>query len=426
MKINNLTKVIKKSIMLKGGMVFLVSVLKRFRTFTKTLSISSSSLSNSTKKNGFLARKDLRMKTNKFFASTRGRFATVLLFGVTMALVACGGGGGGGSTTPTPPTTVTVTCPDGTTQTASSATIANTACPAPTLVSSTPANGSLSVSPLAVATDGIVIVTSSVLESLPTTVNLNDGTTNLPGVITAVTTKSIKFVPTASLLYEHAYTLTTTVRDNVGKPLTVNISFTTVNISCPLPQQPSVNGQSCVDPAPTVLHYTDKVYAIWDSGSIFAVTKTDVVPLVNKTSFSTGVRPFFNCWMSKASGTLADGRVLVSCQDTASLRRHYLYIDPTKDELYEYTGQTPANLTCTENVDKTWTCPANNDWENIQVVPPAGAPVGAVATAQVSDGWYFSTNTEQRTIFFANSLGTVTTVKVGLGDLVQMLMTFNH
>lgn len=186
------------------------------------------------------------MKT--FFSSTRGRFATTLA--LVMALVACGGGGGGGSTpTPTPtPTTVTVTCPDGTTQTAESATVANTACPAPTLVSSTPSNGSLSVSPLAVATDGIVIVTSSVLESLPTTVSLNDGSTDLAGVITAVNTKSIKFVPTATLLYGHVYTLVTTVRDNVGKPLTVNISFTTVNISCPTPQVPSVNGQSCVDP----------------------------------------------------------------------------------------------------------------------------------------------------------------------------------
>jgi hypothetical protein len=415
-----LTNTIKKSIIWKGGTVFLVSVLKRFRTFTKTLSISS--LSNSMKKNGFLARKDPQMKT--VFSATRGRFATTLA--LVTALVACGGGGGGGSTPAPTPTTVTVTCPDGTTQTAESATIANTACPAPTLVSSSPANGNLSVSPLAVATDGIVIVTSSVLESLPTTVSLNDGSTDLAGVITAVNTKSIKFVPTATLLYGHVYTLVTTVRDNVGKPLTVNISFTTVNISCPTPQVPSVNGQSCVDPAPTVLHYTDKVYAIWDSDYLYTVNKTGATMLVNKTSFTTGLSPIFNCWVSKASGVLADGKILVSCQDTSSLRRHYLYIDPTKDELYEYTGQTPANLTCTENVDKTWTCPADNDWENNQSVPPVGAPADALATAHVSDGWYFSTNTEQRTIFFADSLGNTSTVKVGLGGVVKMLMTFSH
>jgi hypothetical protein len=98
--LRGLTNVIKKSIIWKGGTVFLVSVLKRFRTFTKTPTISSS-----LKKHGFLARKDSRMKT--FFASTRGRFATTLA--LVMALVACGGGGGGSTPAPTPTPTPTGT-----------------------------------------------------------------------------------------------------------------------------------------------------------------------------------------------------------------------------------------------------------------------------------------------------------------------------
>lgn len=102
----DLTNAIKKSIIWKGGTVFLVSVLKRFRTFTKTLSISSS-IKNLPEKHGFLARKDLSMKTKKFFSSTRGRFATALA--LTMALVACGGGGGGSTPAPTPTPTPTGT-----------------------------------------------------------------------------------------------------------------------------------------------------------------------------------------------------------------------------------------------------------------------------------------------------------------------------
>lgn len=162
------------------------------------------------------------------------------------------------------------------------------------------------------------------------------------------------------------------------------------------------------------------------------MTKTGVTLLNNKTSFTLGFFPLGNCWVPKSGTTpLPDGKILAACQDATSLRRHYLYIDPvTGTDLYEYTGQVPANLACTENADKTWTCPANTDWVSAQSgLAPVGAPADAAVALQVGSEWFFSTNADRRSTFFKDQAGTVTTLRkgtAGTDDVIKLFTSYSY
>lgn len=190
-----------------------------------------------------------------------------------------------------------------------------------------------------------------------------------------------------------------------------------------------------VDPAtpipPPILHYTDKVYALWTGGYPYAVTKTGVAKVVNTTPYTQGFYPLANCWL--AEKPLADGKVLVDCQDAMTLNRHLLYIDPTTDELHEYetapqvwdtTPTTPGRVCGWCNI---YSYPAGTVWHDVDPYNPA-YPTWSTQ-AKVSDGWYFTTDTDWVLNFQADATGLVTTVKAGTFSVdgnIKLLMSYSN
>lgn len=203
-------------------------------------------------------------------SSSRRLVAAGISVAMAVMLSACGGGGASTpAPTPTPtPTTVTVTCPNGSTQTAATTDLANAACPAPALVSVSPANGSAAVSVDAFAS--VDVVTDSTLDAssiTSTNVTLKAGSNAIAGTASAVGTKSLKFAPAAKLNYAQAYSFSATVKDTLGKALTVSSTFTTAAIACTAPQVPAADGQSCVTPVAVCT-----APAVWTAGINACVT----------------------------------------------------------------------------------------------------------------------------------------------------------
>lgn len=194
-----------------------------------------------------------RLKMSSKLKKIYGLAAIVVL---AIFVAACGGGGGGGSTPPPTTVTQTVTCPDGTSKTgtgttASAALDAATAqCLAPTLVSITPADKATGVSPDTIATNGIVIATSSTLATPALSdITLKAGTTAVPVTVTMTAGgKGFKFVPNAKLLFAQAYTYVIGVTDTLGKKLSISGGFTTASVTCTAPLVPDSAGTSCVPP----------------------------------------------------------------------------------------------------------------------------------------------------------------------------------
>lgn len=383
---------------------------------------------------------------------TRGssRFVTAAIgFSMAVMLNACGGGGGG-STSPTP-VSQTVTCPNGTSKTGTGTTAsvaldaATAQCAAPVLTTVTPSNGATGIAPDTFAS--LVVATDSTLDpaSLTTaTVTLKAGQTAVTGAVTADGTKGFKFTPSAKLMHAQVYSFVATVKDTLGKSLAVNSTFTTASVSCAAPLVPNAAGTTCVPPTCAlpavwdgsactvpVLHYTDKVFAIWTGGQIYAVTKTSVTLVTNKTQYTTGSYPLWGCWMAPPSvSILADGEILHACQDAVTLRRHYLALNPITGEQNEYAGPVTATLQCTENADKTWSCPVNTDWVAVQGSAPAGAPANDGTATQVSDGWYFTTGGTRSTLKFkTTATGMESVVKAGdafVDGNIRVLLTFGN
>jgi hypothetical protein len=180
------------------------------------------------------------------------KFATIATLALALGLTACGGGGGGGGgSTPTPtPTTVTVTCPNGSQQTAATTAAANAACPAPKLVSVAPTDAATNVSPDSFV--GVTVVTDSMLDPTSlTTANITlkvGSTTAIAGTVAATDGKGFKWAPTTKLNYAQKYDFAATVKDSLGKSLSLTGSFTTAVVTCPSSQRLSMDGQSCVSP----------------------------------------------------------------------------------------------------------------------------------------------------------------------------------
>ena len=275
----------------------------------------------------------------------------VSLFAVAL-LPACGGGGGGGSTSTPPPTPTPV------------ASVSITAS------SLSPADGG-GVAANAELTVGFTF-TNSVFQSA-TRSTLSCGATGQPKQAAAYTVKqlviptvSVTLIPTGGLTFGHQCTLVWLIDGTGSASDTRTVNFT-------------VN----------TLKYADKVLAIWTTSAYpVAVAKTGVTPVVNKTQYTS----LFNCQLSNVA--LSDGKIAVSCQERPSLTRRNFYIDPLKNEIYEYVGTLPANITfsgTTNNSDKP-------EWS---------------AKARVADGWYFTTANITWVLNFQSDSGTVTTVKAG-------------
>lgn len=106
------------------------------------------------------------------------------------------------------------------------------------------------------------------------------------------------------------------------------------------------NGNQCVTP---VLHYSEKVYAIW---GIFVKpyllnkdgTKTVVENASSYTTGGGGINPLAGC----AKGIkLADGRRLLRCQNTANGTQVDLYLDPSTNKMHDFTEALPPGATWT-------------------------------------------------------------------------------
>ena len=198
----------------------------------------------------FFRRKAMSSKLKKIYSLV----AVVAL----AVLVGCGGGGGGGGSNTTPPVTVTqtVTCPDGVSKTgtgttASAALDAATAqCAAPTLVSITPADKA-TVSPDVIASNGVVIATSSTLATPAINdITLKAGVVSVPVTVTMTSgNKGFKFVPSTKPLFAQVYTYVVGVTDTLGKKLSIIGSFTTSSVSCVAPAVWNAGVKICESPS---------------------------------------------------------------------------------------------------------------------------------------------------------------------------------
>lgn len=196
---------------------------------------------------------------------------------------------------------VTITCPNGSSQTAATAELARVQCAAPLMLSLSPANGATAVS---VETfNGVNVVTDSTLDASSITtanITLKAGANAVVGSTSAVGTFSFKFLPTAKLNYGQAYTFAATVKDTIGKTLSISGTFTTAKISCVAPQVPNKSGDACETPVVTLFASSPQLLpdlrAKYDSLCGNQVSVNTILP-VNLTAHKDGKKDLvFNLW----------------------------------------------------------------------------------------------------------------------------------
>jgi len=165
---------------------------------------------------------------------TVGTVGTVATITFASALAGCGGA-------ISPPPAYSVACPNGSTQTAATVAMADAACPAPQLVSVSPANGAVGVinNRQAGASDSIAVVTDSLLNSATVTsadVTLKTGNNlTVNGTLSmSADGKGFAFAPASLYACNQQYAFVATVQDLLGKSLTVHSTFTTASV-CDVP-----------------------------------------------------------------------------------------------------------------------------------------------------------------------------------------------
>lgn len=373
--------------------------------------------------------------------------ATLAVLVTALALTACGGGGGGGATTP--PATGTLSVAPATCTVASglgkcnaTATFATANATTASLtnaggtVLSTSLSGSQVVDVLIGANTYNLFANGSQVASANATGvcetgTASNGTICVPPVTASLTaTSPIVNGATSTVTWGHSGGAPTTCASSANWTNSGSLTGTgqsnaltsdsTLTYACT-----NANGTTTATAAVTVcavgetvtggvcgtpvLRYTDKVYALWTGAYPFVVTKTGVTKVVNKTRYA-GSMPFYNCWLSETP--LSDGKVLASCQYVVDYTRSVYYIDPTKDELYEYTGTVPGNIV----------------WKDVQSFDPATPTLGA--KTRVTDGLYFTTFDIAWVLKFqADVTNVVTVVKAGtfeVDETVNLLMTYNN
>lgn len=339
-----------------------------------------------------------RWARSRLMKSFMNRAFTALFASFVLAtLTACGGGGG----SPTPVTPTVTTCTNGASDYPTC-----TAAPVVSVTSVTPAAGATEVA-LNTPAQVTLSVTGDTMVPGSTSFTTTCNNVAVSGNVSVSDTKWV-FTPVTSWPQGTGCNFAITGKfTNAGGLVTavsVATTFKTVN---------------------PVLHYVDRVYATWGTYP-YKVMKTGVTRVKNMTQYTAGAIPLFNCWLANAP--IADGKILVSCQDGITLRRHVLYIDPvTTDEMYEYSGSLPTSLAYTENADKTWTLPANTGWIDHYVQDPATPNWGA--KAHTAEGWFFTTFINGWTMLFMDNQGVTYTVKAGdwvTDGVVTELVTYNN
>ena len=344
-----------------------------------------------------------RFKMKKAYGNA---ITTLVVFATALLLAACGGGGGGSSSSGTP-VTVTVTCPDGVTkETAGTTEDANGKCPLLTITSSVAPNSS-SATPDSLMSQGITLSANGTLDTGTISVSMSKGTSSslnpTPVEITisfSTDKKSVTAKTTSLAQYAQPYFVVIDGKDTAGNSVHYTLDFKTANLSCTAPKVVSSDGTACVD---AVLHYTEKVYAIWTMGYPYAVTKTGVTKVPNHTSWNSSsyYAPLANCGMALDTAYLSQtgGKILVSCQAAPTGDRHIFYIDPSRnDGLYDYTGPVPAGI--------VWT----------YVTPIHTDHLGWGSYVKVSNGYFFVYDYESWVLNFQDNAGIVSTIKAGTFD----------
>ena len=284
--------------MRNDGVMSFLGVRDLFRRFKKMFSRSLRSLFSSMF-SSIVPHKGRKGKvvimTQKFFASKWGKLGTAL---AVLALVAaCGGGGDSapapGVNPPPQPVSVTkvVTCPNGSSQSATAATAdqavsqAAALCALPKVVSVTPANGATGVNLDGTSTFNVAVATDSVLMATASgDVTLKAGQTQVPGTVVAVGDKGFKFTPSAKLLYGQTYAFVANMKDALGRAFSVTSTFTASSVSCMSPKIPSSDGQSCVNPTCTAP-------AVWSGTSCEIPPANCPSPAVKHLSLNACIYP---------------------------------------------------------------------------------------------------------------------------------------
>ena len=332
-----------------------MKIWKQFRAFTKTLSSGSLHpfLTSKSTHGHTTARKDTVMNT--LMSSPRGRFTAILAVITAFTLSACGGGSGGNTNPPPPAATGNVSQATG--------------CMIPQDASSCQASVSFST-------------------QNATTPKLTVGTT------TVSTAASGAAIPVTIGNGDLAVTLSdgSVILDST-KSLTGSCTPGT-----------TWDGNAC---KVTVLHYTDKVYALWTDRIPHVVTKTGAVKLKDMTKYAGDHLGIWGCIIS--SYPLADGRIPLVCNENTTFHYHEFYIDPSKDEMHDFVGTLPADLSYTMNADGTGLVSFSSKWGDVvQDVDPL-RPTWE-ARARVADGWYFTPNNQNAVLYFQDNAGNVSTV----------------
>ncbi len=177
------------------------------------------------------------------------------------------------------------------------------------------------------------------------------------------------------------------------------------------------------------LHYTEKVYALWTDKYPHAVTRTGVTRVKNMTPWNGLGKELFLCFI--ANHPLADGKILTLCKDLAELKWHLLYIDPTKEELREYSALPPSDLVYT--VDPDSGIPAatlGSSWLDTTSAAVPGHP-DWWQSVKVAEGYYFTPEkTLGASIMFQDSTGAVSTVAAvdpsGRGVTIHILHGYSN
>lgn len=164
-----------------------------------------------------------------------------------------------------------------------------------------------------------------------------------------------------------------------------------------------------------VLSYSEKTYALWTGAYPYAVTKTGVTPVVNKTKYTFGVRPLTRCIIMDPSFlSKTKGKILTECQASDGSGRHVLYIDPTKNELHEYTGTIPSGII----------------WLDVTPFNLVRNKIGWDSQTKVVDGWYYTLLTGDWELWFlSDSTGLSTVVKAGtfiVDGNIKYLATYSN
>lgn len=357
MKKDSLTNTNKKSIIHSDGSVIALSFQRQLRRFKGIITSALSSLSTQFLKphKGW---KDEIMKNfmalRSFGGKNSGRLAaTGLVLVASLLIAACGGGGGGGST------------------------------PGPTPIPAPVITATLTADKCDVQSgNNLCNVTASYGTTNATSVTLTDAGGKV------LSSKTTDTLIVNVLLGSNTYTVTATGQGGV---VSKTLSATG---SCAIGSAPSSTGCGT-----TVLHYTDKTYAVWTYAYPYAVTKTGVTKVVNKTSYPLLVGNVYSlskCWLPEKA--LADGKVLVNCQEPVDNTRKVFYIDPTKDEMYDYAGVVPTDIV----------------WHDVNPVGTVVHQPGWGPQAKVSDGWFYTFATSNWVLWFLDDkTGASAVVKTG-------------